>query len=100
MVEAQHRIRQTIRQSGETYTVGTINRKGVVTLMSPRLAALYLTQAIIDNANRPLYAIFVPDNDATVATDTISWDGLTLSILKIVRRRLRGTLLFKIILAH
>lgn len=100
MVIAQHRFRRAILKQAESFTANGVSRKGIVSIIPPSLANRYLDTPTLDSANRPIYAFFVPDNDGTAESDPIAWDGLSLSILKIVRRRMRGTLLFKMILCH
>jgi hypothetical protein len=100
MMEALHRVRRAIASRAESYTVGFSSRKGVFALISPSRAARYIPQATIDTANRPIWAVVVADSDATVAGDVISWDGLSLTVLKVVKRRYRSTLLFKLLIAH
>ena len=99
MVGAQYRARRSILLHSEDFTASGSARKGIFAIMSPGAARKYLPDSVIDPANRPIWAIFVPDDDATVDTDTIAWDGLSLTILGIVDRRMDGTLLFKIIFA-
>ncbi|MCH8274217.1 MAG: hypothetical protein IH851_05455 [Armatimonadetes bacterium] len=99
MVEAQYRARRAILLHSEDFTAGGSGRKGVFGIISPDGATRYVTQTVVDAANSPIWAIVVPDDDGTQPTDTITWGSLTLSILKIVERRLRGTVIFKLILA-
>src|SRR5437667_6659601 len=100
MVEAQYRARRAILRNAESFTANGVSRKGIFTTLTPGQARRFIDDATLGTANRPIWLITVPDNDGTVDTDSISWDSLTLTILKIVRRRLRGTLMFKLILAH
>ncbi|GIV02710.1 MAG: hypothetical protein KatS3mg015_1540 [Fimbriimonadales bacterium] len=48
----------------------------------------------------PFWMIVVRDDDTTAETDTILWNGLALAVLAIVSRRVRGTTVCKVILAH
>lgn len=100
MAETQYRIRRTIARQGETFMVGAVSHTGIVTMMSPGAARRYLTDAVVDLGTRPIYAIYVADDDTTVVTDTITYDGLTLPVLRIIRRRLRGELVYKVIFAR
>lgn len=100
MVEAQYRARRAILRNSESFIANGFTRKGIFATISPGQARRYLDDSTLSLTNRPIWLITVPDNDGTAPTDAISWDGLTLEILKIVRRRLRGTLMFKLILAH
>ncbi|MBV6503506.1 MAG: hypothetical protein AKCLJLPJ_01578 [Fimbriimonadales bacterium] len=100
MVEIQHRIRRLVARAGETFTVGGNPRKALVGIVPPSVAARYAPQASVDAATRPILLFVVPDDDSTVATDTLVFDGRSLAVLKIVRRTFRGSLACKFILAH
>jgi hypothetical protein len=99
MVEAQYRVRRAIAVRGDTFTVGGVSHKALVFMISPGQARRYLSDAAIDAATRPIYSFVVADNDTTVASDTITFDGFSLAVLAIVRRRSRGNLVFKMIFA-
>ncbi|HWP30475.1 MAG TPA: hypothetical protein VNK96_01935 [Fimbriimonadales bacterium] len=100
MVEVQYRARRTILRHADTFTVSGNSRKGIFAMITPGRAKVYVPSSLVDSASRPIYLIIVPDDDTTVPTDTISWAGKTLTILKIIEERLRGELVFKMIIAH
>ncbi len=100
MTEAQYRFKRSILQNGESFTANLIAKKGVFSVISRTGAANYLPIATVDGANRPLWGIFVPFDDTTVLTDPIVWDGLNLTLLKVIRRRWRGNVMYRLLIAH
>lgn len=100
MVEAAFRIRRIIERHGETFQAGGADHKGVFGIISSGVAKRYAASAAVDGANRPLWMIVVREDDTTQPTDTILWAGRSLTILAIVERRLRGTAILKVIVAH
>lgn len=100
MVEALFRVRRIIERHGETFQVGGADHKGVFGIISSGVAKRYAASAAVDGANRPLWMVVVRDDDTTQTTDTISWAGLSLTILAIVERRLHGAAVLKVIVAH
>lgn len=100
MVEAVFRVRRIIERHGETFQAGGADHKGVFGIISSGVAKRYAASAAVDVANRPLWMVVVRDDDTTQTTDIISWAGLSLTILAIVERRLRGAAVLKVIVAH
>ncbi|MER3414560.1 MAG: hypothetical protein C4341_10130 [Armatimonadota bacterium] len=100
MVEAVFRVRRVIERHGETFHAGGSDHKGVFGIISSAVAKRYATSAAVDGANRPLWMVVVRDDDTTQVTDTVVWAGLSLTILAIVERRLRGAVVLKVIVAH
>lgn len=69
---------------------------GIVTLLHPEAARRYLTDAEIDAAARPLYAIVLKHDDGTVDDTAIEVNGVAATVLKVIERRLRGWTICKI----
>jgi hypothetical protein len=99
MVEARLRARRSILRNAESFTAKGVGRKGVFTVISPGSARRFLSDGAIEGAARPIWAILVPDFDTTLVTDDIDWAGQSLTILGIVERGYRGTVLYRFILA-
>ena len=100
MTEAQYRARRAILRNAEEFTVAGTPHQGIFTIISPGSARRFLDDAAIEAAGRPLWLIVVPDTDTTEEADDIDWDSMTLTVLKVVRRLLRGDLLYKALIAH
>ena len=100
MTQAQYRFIRCILQNSESFTANSVPKKGVFAVMSRTGAATYIPIGTVDGANRPIWGIFVPHDDTTFVTDPIVWDGLNLTILRVVRRRWRGSVLYRLLIAH
>ena len=100
MVGLVYRMRQVIERQGEVFQAGGSDHVGVFGIVSAGVAKRYAPSAAVDGATRPLWMIVVRDDDTTAETDTILWNGLALAVLAIVSRRVRGTTVCKVILAH
>ena len=97
MVEVQYRFRRSILRTGESFTVNSEARRGLVGILSPPRTRMYLSDSIISSVGRPIYAFIVPDDDTTTDTDVIEWGGKSFDVLKVVERVWRGSVLFKVL---
>ncbi len=84
------RFKSVIERIGDTYTVGGNSRKAIVFVLPKDRAHDFLTQVEIDAGAKPLRLAYVPHDDATVATDSVTWDGLSFTVKKVVAARARG----------
>ncbi len=97
MVEVQYRFRRSILRTGESFTVNSESRRGLVGILSPPRARMYLSDSVIGSLGRPIYAFIVPDDDSTTDSDVIEWQGRNFDVLKVVERVWRGVILFRVL---
>ena len=99
MSGAQYRMSRIIERIGEEIAVGEGTTVGIVTLIHPEAARKYLTNAEIDAAPRPIYAIVLKHDDGTVDDTAIEVNGVPLTVSKLIERTLRGTTIYKLAIA-
>ena len=90
MTAIQRRFKNVLERIGDTFTVSGNSRKGVFAVLPVEKAKGFLTQAEVDAAGRPLRIAYVPFDDTTAATNSVSWDGLTLTVKKALNVRAKG----------
>lgn len=90
MSALQRRFKNVLERIGDTFTVSGNNRKGIFAILPLERAKGFLTQAELDAAGRPLRMAYVPYDDTTAVTNTVSWDGLTLTVRKALSVRAKG----------
>lgn len=100
MLGVLYRVRRALSFLSETFEVSSNERRGVFSITDKEIAAKYVDETTLGGSNRPIYLIFVPNDDDTEPNDTIEYGGKSLAILNIVERRYRGVVLFKVIVAH
>ncbi len=94
------RLTATITKFGDAFTVGATPGVGLFSLISATAAASFLSEADIATAGKPVYQAIVSADDATEVTDSVSWNGLSLTVLAVVPYRYRGeTMAKRIVLA-
>lgn len=91
------RFKSVIERIGDAYTVCANSRKAIVAVLPSARALDFLTQAEIDAGSKPLRLAYVSHDDATVATDTVTWDGLSFTVKKVVKARARGETVAKML---
>jgi hypothetical protein len=82
-----------IREFGDAITGGI----GIVVALSREKAEGYLTDAEIAAAAMPIYAAYVPSDDGTSLAATVVWNGLSLTVKRIVSIRLKSETLAKVL---
>jgi len=87
---AQRRIKRAIRRLGDAFTVGGVTRYGVFAVMAPGRAASYLLQGVIEASDRPMRMAYVAYDDVTAVTDTVTFDAQTYVVQKVIKARVRG----------
>lgn len=92
------RFKNVILRLGDDYAVGGNGRKAIVTLLPGERASDFLTDAEIAALAKPIRLAYVPFDDATAVSDTVSWDGLSLTVKKVVSARARGETVAKMLL--
>ena len=99
MTGSQYRMSRIIERTGEEITVGEGATVGIVTLIHPEAARKYLTDAEIDAASRPIYAIVLKHDEGTVDDTAIEVNGVPLTVSKVIERTVRGEVIYKLALA-
>ena len=84
------RSKAAILRVADTFTVSGNTRSGWFRICGYGRALLYATPAEVDTYPRPLRLLTVPHDDVTAVGDTVSWNGLTLTVKKAVDIRLRN----------
>ena len=97
MTVGQRRVRGAVALRGDAYTVGVDSRVGVFSVLSMSDAEGYLTAAEIGAASLPLYTAYVAFDDATVVNDTVVWNGLSLTVKRVVDLRSRDVPVAKLL---
>lgn len=97
MSRLTERVDSLVSRYGEDFTVGAATRRGVFSNMTTGNARSYLTFGEIDTAFLPLWCCLVPSSDATVIGDTVTWNGLTLTVRNIAQARHLGSLVAKML---
>ncbi|MCH7903168.1 MAG: hypothetical protein IH944_01220 [Armatimonadetes bacterium] len=97
MTVAQRRVRGAVALRGDAYTVGVDSRVGVFSVLAMADAEGYLTAAEIGAASLPLYAAYVAFDDATVVTDMVVWNGLSLTVKRVIELRSRDVTVAKLL---
>jgi hypothetical protein len=93
MSALRDRLSAAIKGYGETVASST----GIVVSLSREMAESYLTDAEVAAAAMPVYAAYVRYDDATSLAATVSWNGLSLTVKRIVPVRLKGETLAKVL---
>jgi hypothetical protein len=91
------RFKSVIERMGDPYTAGLESRKAVVAVLDGKRAAGVLTQTEIDALAKPIWLAYVPHDDASAVNDSVNWDGLSLSVKKVVKARARGETVAKMV---
>jgi hypothetical protein len=98
MTAIRNRLSAVIKYYGDTFNVGPSNRTGIFTPLPEAKAESYLTSAEIGAANRPLWAGYVPYDDATAVAATVSWNGLSLTVKRVLDLRLKNTTVARLLI--
>jgi hypothetical protein len=96
MTAMQKRVKNVIERIGDTFTVGGISHKGVMTVLNPSSARDYLAQSDIDAAARPLRLLYVPYDDSTLVGGSVVWASIALTVRKMVEVRYRDYVIAKL----
>lgn len=91
------RFKSVIERTGDSYLVGGNSRKALVAVLDGGRAGGVLTQAEIDTLAKPIWLAYVPHDDGTAVNDTVSWDGLSLNVKKVVKARAQGETVAKLL---
>jgi len=90
MTAIQRRFKSVLERIGDTFTVSGNNRKGIFAILPLERAKEFLTQSELDAAGRPLRMAYVEYDDVAAVTNSVSWDGLTLTVKKALNIRAKG----------
>jgi hypothetical protein len=91
------RFKSVIERVGDPFTVGGSSRTALVAVLTGDRATGLLTQSEIDASTKPIWLAYVPHDDATAVNDTVSWDGLSLTVKKVVKARAQGETVAKML---
>lgn len=84
------RFQAIITRLGDAFTVGGASGKGVFAVLPAPAMGTYLTDAEIGAATRPVWLATVAYDDATNASDTLTWNGAAYTVVRVVQARFRG----------
>jgi hypothetical protein len=97
MTVLQSRFCGLVQRFGEAFTVGGNARTGIFAPVSPGQASIYLSSAELEVAARPVRVAYVRFDDPTALNDSVSWDGMALSVKRVVKVRFRGVTVVKVL---
>ena len=100
MTALQRRMKSVIERVGDTFTVGGVPHKGVVTLLNPTAARDYLAQSDIDAAPRPLRLAYTAYDDLTAVGNSIVWASITLTVRKLVEVRYQDNVIARLMVLY
>ena len=84
MTALQQRFKAVIERLGDTYSVGGTSGKTLCAVLSKEDAHAYLTSAEIAAAAVPIYAFYVPYDDATATGSTVTWNSLSFAVKRVI----------------
>lgn len=99
MTLVQRRFKGVIERLGDTFTVGAVAGKALVAPLAFEDAQTYLTSSEIAAAALPIWALYVPFDDATVAGATLTWNGLSYTVQRAVDWRFQDAVAFRLLIA-
>lgn len=97
MSALSNRFKETISRLGDDYNVSGQTRRAIVTVLPSERASALFSDAELAEFDRPLRLAYVAHDDGTIVDDTVSWDGLSLNVKKVVRTRARGEIVAKML---
>jgi len=89
------RMTATIAKFGDDFTVGATPGVGLFSILGATAAQKFLSDADIMSVGKPIYQAIVSADDATEATDTVTWGGLSLTVLLVLPYWYHGETLAK-----
>ncbi|CAN5358314.1 hypothetical protein BH11ARM1_BH11ARM1_13590 [soil metagenome] len=95
MIAVASRVKSIIATFGDSFTISAVAHRGVFSALSEAKAATYLTSSEIAAASRPIYAAYVESNDTSAVANTVVWNGLSLTIIRIVGIRFANATIAK-----
>lgn len=93
----QRRLKALIARVGDSFTVGGSSRKGVFGLLGVSRAKDLLPAGTVDALGRPLRVATVAYDDATAASDTVTWDGADYTVEKVLKVRWRDSTVARVL---
>lgn len=97
MTAAARRFRSMVDRLGETFSVGVTIHTGVFSNVNVGTAKSYMSAGEVDGAHVPLYVCLVRDDDTTTVDDSVSWNGLTLVVERVLESRFGGEVAAKML---
>lgn len=84
MTALQRRFKSVLERIGDDFVSDSGAGKGVFAVLPVERAGDFLTSAELEAAGRPIRFAYVPFDDGTEKEDEVSWNGLTLEVVKAV----------------
>ncbi len=97
MSPLQRRVKNVIHSLGDSFTVGGATRYGIFRVLSRGQALTFLPVGTVDAATLPIRLAYVSWDDATALSDSVAWDGLTLTVASVVKALWRGEAVVKLL---
>lgn len=97
MTPLQRRFKRIVGRFGEAFTVGATPGTGIFAPISSGFASVYLSDSERSAAARPIRVAYVAYDDTTAETATLAWDGLTLTVKRVVKVRFQGATVAKML---
>lgn len=89
------RLARTIAQYGDAFTVGIAPHTGIFSVLSSTGASALFDSTELSALPRPIYQAIVPADDLTAESDTLDWNGLSLTVQRVLPYRYRGQTIAK-----
>jgi len=97
MTVLQSRFKGIVDRLGETFVILGSPHRGVIGILSPAVAARYVSGSVIDAAARPIRSVYVAHDDNSAVGNSATWDGATFTVQKVIPIRHRGETVAKLL---
>lgn len=97
MTPMQRRFKGTVSRLGETFTIGGSPHVGIFGILSPGVAARYVTGSVLDAAARPIRSSYVAFDDTATPGSSAVYEGATFTVQKVLAIRHRGETVAKLL---
>lgn len=97
MTVLQGRFTGIVDRLGETFVISGGSHKGVFGILSPAVAARYVSGSVIDAAARPIRSVYVAHDDTAAVGNSAVWEGGTYTVQKVIPIRFRGETVAKLL---
>jgi len=92
------RVLGIVSTQGEPFTVSGASHTGVFTIVPASRHLAYLTQTEVDAVAKPIYLVLVEANDSTASGSTVTWNGGSWTVKRVLPLRLKGETVAKMLL--
>lgn len=97
MTPLQRRFKRIVDRFGEAFTSAGHSAKAIFTPVSSSVVNTFLTWTESDVADRPIRMAYVAFDDTTTESAMIAWNGLTLTVKRVVEVRFEATTVAKML---